>query len=110
MGKNLFTYNGLALYHIGKGYPILMMPYPHASAFIPLNKSPLVEILNKLGYSVLTFDPPGIYNSEKLLADVTLKEILDCTNALLDFFKITYPFFLMGHSQSAFCSLVAVNK
>jgi len=97
--------NGLALYRIGTGQPILLMPYPHASAYQPMYESPLVEILNEMGYSVLTFDPPGIYNSSDMLADVTLNEMITCTNKLLDFFEISDSIIVVGHSQSGFCSI-----
>lgn len=97
-------YKGLAVYNKGTGEPLLLMPYPHASAYHPMIKSPLVNIFNDLGYSVLTFDPPGIYASARK-AEVTLEEMMDCTNELLDLFNIKGNMIIAGHSQSAFCSL-----
>jgi proline iminopeptidase len=96
--------DGLAIYRIGKGQPVLLMPYPHASAYHSMSKSLLVPILNNFGFSVLTFDPPGIYNSTRE-ADVTLDEMLQCTNELLDYFGIKDSIMIIGHSQSGFCSI-----
>jgi proline iminopeptidase len=96
--------DGLAIYRIGKGQPVLLMPYPHASAYHSMSKSSLVPILNNFGFSVITFDPPGIYNSTRE-ADVTLDEMLQCTNELLDYFSIKDSIMVIGHSQSGFCSI-----
>lgn len=96
--------DGLALYRIGKGQPVILMPYPHASAYHSMSKSLLVPILNNSGFSVLTFDPPGIYNSARK-ADVSLDEMLQCTNELLDYFNIKDSIIVIGHSQSGFCSI-----
>lgn len=96
--------NGLAVYEKGKGDPVLLMPYPHASAYYSMSESPLVEILNELGYSVLTFDPPGIFMSTRQ-ARVDLNEMLSCANEVLDYFGITDSILVIGHSQSGFCSL-----
>ena len=96
--------NGLALYRIGAGEPVILMPYPHASAYHSMSESPLVKILNDLDYSVLTFDPPGIYHSTRI-TDVTMDEILQCSNELLDFFNIKDSIMVIGHSQSGFCSI-----
>jgi proline iminopeptidase len=96
--------DGLAIYRIGKGQPVLLMPYPHASAYQSMSKSSLVSILNNFGFSVITFDPPGIYHSTRE-ADVTLDEMLQCTNELLDYFGIKDSIMIIGHSQSGFCSI-----
>ena len=101
---SLVNNDGLALYRIGKGEPVLLMPYPHASAYHSMNNSSLVPMLNHLGFSVLTFDPPGIYHSTRK-ADVTLKEMLQCSNELLDYFNIRDSIMVIGHSQSGFCAL-----
>lgn len=96
--------NGLAMYRIGSGRPVLLMPYPHASGYHSMAKSPLVAVFTDMGFSVLTFDPPGIYNSTRK-ADVTLDEMLECTNELLDYFAIKDSIMVIGHSQSGFCSI-----
>lgn len=101
----MFVKNGLAFYRIGTGEPILLMPYPHASAYQPMTESQLVPILNEMGYSVLTFDPPGIYHSSEMFAEVTLAEMIACSNTLLDFFEISKSVMVAGHSQSGFCSI-----
>lgn len=102
--RNMDIKDGLAIYRIGKGQPVLLMPYPHASAYHSMSKSLLVPILNNFGFSVLTFDPPGIYNSTRE-ADVTLDEMLKCTNELLDYYSIKDSIMVIGHSQSGFCSI-----
>jgi hypothetical protein len=96
--------NGLAMYKIGKGEPVLLMPYPHASAYHSMSESQLVQILNNFGFSVLTFDPPGIYHSTRK-ADVTLDEMLQCSNELLEYFDIKDSILVIGHSQSGFCAI-----
>ena len=96
--------NGLAIYKIGEGKPALLMPYPHASTYQSMSESKLVNIFNELGYAVYTFDSPGIFKSVRE-ADVTLKEMLSCTDEVVSYFKISVPFLLVGHSQGGFCSL-----
>jgi len=96
--------NGLAVYKTAKGEPVLLMPYPHASTYHSMIENPLVEILNDLGFSVLTFDPPGIFQSNRQ-AKVDLDEMLSCTNEILDYFKIKDSIIVVGHSQSGFCSI-----
>lgn len=96
--------DGLAIYRIGKGQPVLLMPYPHASAYHSMKESSIIPILNTLGFSVLTFDPPGIYNSMRK-TNVTLVEMLQCSNELLDYFNIKDSIMVIGHSQSGFCSI-----
>lgn len=101
---NMYINNGLAMYKIGNGEPVLLMPYPHASGYHSMSESQLVQILNDLGFSVLTFDPPGIYHSTRK-ADVTLDEMLQCSNELLEYFNIRDSIMVIGHSQSGFCSI-----
>lgn len=99
-----FLVDGLAVYQEGIGQSVLLMPYPHASGYKSMIESNLVSILSNLGFCVITFDPPGIFDSTRL-TNVDLKEIFDCTNEVLDFFKIKEPISIVGHSQSAFCSI-----
>jgi hypothetical protein len=47
--------NGLAVYRVGEGDPVFLMPYPHASAEVPMAECELSKIVTSLGRSVLCF-------------------------------------------------------
>nr|NQU94177.1 alpha/beta hydrolase [Bacteroidota bacterium] len=95
---------GLAMYHIGNGEPVFLMPYPHASSPTSMAESPLAVILLDLGYSVITFDPPSSFQSSRP-ATCGMKEMIDCTNETLAFFKIHDSISLVSHSMGGFCAI-----
>ena len=97
--------DSLAVYRIGKGPPIFLMPYPHASTLKSIAESELVTVLTNIGRSVLTFDPPGIFKSARK-PNVNMQEMINCSNEVLDYFKISNPIDLVGHSMGSFCALV----
>ena len=52
--------DGLAVYAIGSGEPVLLIPYPDAATVAGgCTLTALVEGLKALGRRVLTFDPPA---------------------------------------------------
>lgn len=96
--------NGLAIYQVGEGEPIMLFPYPHATTVSSIAESPIIEILVQLERSVVTFDPPGAYASSRP-GDCTLKEMLTCAIETLNYFGIEEPIDTIGHSMGAFCAL-----
>lgn len=96
--------NGLAVYRLGEGEPVFLMPYPHASGGSSMAAHPLADILLELGRSVVTFDPPGAYHSTREPL-VTMTEMLDCAFETLDHFGLTGAIDFAGHSMSSFCAL-----
>jgi hypothetical protein len=53
------VHDGLAVYDLGAGPPLLVMPNPQGTVRAPEACSPLVELPLGLGRRVVTFDPPG---------------------------------------------------
>jgi len=53
--------DGLAIYRIGDGEPVLLFPYPHTTTVSSIAEHPLVEMLMRLGGTMITFNPPGAY-------------------------------------------------
>lgn len=98
--------NELAVYRLGEGEPVFLMPYPHASGGSSMAENPLADILLNLGRSVITFDPPGSYHSTRE-PTVTMSEMLNCTFETLDYFNISGAIDFAGHSMSSFCALAA---
>ena len=95
---------GLAIYKTGEGEPVLLMPYPHASGGSPMIESALAEIIVSLGHTVITFDPPGLYESTRR-PDIGMDEMLECANEALGYYGIGEPIDLVGHSMGGFCAL-----
>jgi hypothetical protein len=69
--------DGLAVYRLGDGPPVFLMPYPHASARVSMAESELANILAGLGRSVITFDSPGTFQSYRK-PEVSIDEMLSC--------------------------------
>jgi proline iminopeptidase len=101
--------NNLAVYKIGTGDPLFLMPYPHAATFISIADDPLTRVLLKTGRSVITFDPPGAWHSARE-AVVNMQEMLDCARETLDHFAVTEPVDLVSHSMGSFCALAFALK
>ena len=94
----------LAVYQLGQGAPLLLIPYPHASALAPTAETKLAALLVSLPRRVLTFDPPGAYQSTRP-GRADLPEMLDCALEALDACAITGPVDVIGHSMSGLCAL-----
>lgn len=96
--------DGLALYKIGSGDPVFIVPYPHAGTFVSIADDEITKVILSTGKSVITFDPPGAYNSTRI-AHVDMQEMFDCINQALNEFGITEPIDMIGHSMGSFCAL-----
>lgn len=96
---------GLAVYRIGSGDPVLLMPAPHRFERVGLWEfDVLVDGLTELGRQVITYDPPGSGCSEGP-ARVTLGEVLECTDRALDACGISTPVDAVGHSMAGLALL-----
>lgn len=96
--------DGLAIYRIGEGAPILLLPYPHALALRPMIEGRLAGLLQRLGRSVISFDPPGSFASSRPM-QIGLPEMLSCAAEALAACGITQPVDVIGHSMGGFCAL-----
>ena len=57
--------DGLAIYAMGHGEPVLLLPYPHGHTTEPMAQGPMAEILAGQGRTVVSFDVPGAYRSTR---------------------------------------------
>lgn len=96
--------NGLAVYAVGSGEPVLLLPYPHAHTVEPMAQGPLADILVKMGRTVITFDVPGAYKSTRQPAG-DMAEMLSAAEETLDHFGIDQPIDVVGHSMSGLAAL-----
>ena len=97
--------NGLAVYRIGGGNPVLLMPAPHRFERVGLAEFDLlVDGLTGLGGQVVTYDPPGSGESTGP-ARVTLDEVLECTDRALDACDVDEPVDAAGHSMGGLALL-----
>jgi pimeloyl-ACP methyl ester carboxylesterase len=95
---------GLALYRLGEGEPVLFMPYPHGFTTESTSESALAGVLADLGRQVITFDPSGAFRSSRP-ADVSLEDMLGSALAVLGAFQIQKPVDVIGHSMGGLCAL-----
>lgn len=96
--------NGLAVYAIGDGAPVLLLPYPHAHTVEPMAQGPVASQLVEMGRMVVTFDVPGAYQSTREpLGD--MEEILSAAIETLDRLEIDQPVDVVGHSMSGLTAL-----
>ncbi|WP_119068424.1 alpha/beta fold hydrolase [Aggregatilinea lenta] len=98
-------HDGLAIYAVGDGAPVLLMPYPHSFTRVPAAEGTLSSILQTMGRRVISFDPPGAYRSTRPARN-DLPEMLACAQEALDLSGVSDPVDVVGHSMSALCSLV----
>lgn len=96
--------DGLAIYSVGEGEPILLLPYPHAGTETPMAQGELAGLLASLGRRVITFDPPGAYASTRE-PRVSMDEMLACSHEALDAMGITDPVDVAGHSMGGLVAL-----
>jgi proline iminopeptidase len=93
------VHHGLAIYCIGSGEPVLLMPGPHRFQ-IPGDGSArlLIEGLQALGHQVISFDPPESGHSARP-AQLSMAEMHDCTNEALSVLGLCAPIDAFGHSM-----------
>ncbi len=97
-------HDGLAIYQLGDGDPLLLSPYPHASTMHPMAEGELAALLAGLGRRVITFDPPGAYRSDRPMR-CDMAEMLACMREVLAVCGIKRPVDLVGHSMGGLCAL-----
>jgi len=78
------THDGLAIYRVGAGAPIFLMPGPHrfTRPGLPTTDA-LIDGFVGVGREVITFDPPGSGRSTRP-ARLGMEEMLDCADEALD--------------------------
>lgn len=96
--------DGLAVYRVGEGPPVLLMPYPHGHTVEPMAQTPLADLLVSLGREVISFDVPGAYRSTRD-PDGSMQEMLAAADEALDRLGIKDPVDVVGHSMSGFVAL-----
>jgi proline iminopeptidase len=92
--------DGLAVYRIGEGAPILLMPGPHRYQ-IPGDGSaaPLIAGLVALGREVISFDPPASGRSTRPMR-LSMSEMHDCADEALEISGISGPVDAVEHSMA----------
>lgn len=96
--------DGLAVYDLGAGPPLLLMPNPQGMVRAPEAHSPLAELLVGLGRRVVTFDPPGAFASPRP-PRLGLEEMLACSHEALQVAGVPPPVDVVGYSQATLCQL-----
>jgi proline iminopeptidase len=98
------VHNGLAVYMAGSGRPMLLMPSPHGFTAGPAAHSALAGVLLRLNRQLVTFDPPGAFNSCRP-ARLDMPEMVDAAQEALQVTGLHLPIDLVGHSMSGLCAL-----
>lgn len=96
--------NGLAVYSVGDGQPVLLFPYPHAHTTRPMADGELAQTLVKLGRRVITFDMPGAYHSTRT-PEGDMAEIIASADEALSRLGIQDAVDVVGHSMSGLAAL-----
>src|SRR5512132_2368439 len=99
-----WVHDGLAVYDLGAGPPLLLMPNPQGMVRTPEAHSPLAELLVGLGRRVISFDPPGAFASPRP-PRLGLAEMLACSRQALQVVGVGSPVDVVGHSQATLCQL-----
>jgi len=96
--------DGLAVYTIGSGEPVLLFPYPHGHTTEPMAQGPIADILVEMGRTVVTFDVPGAYRSTREPVG-DMDEMLRSADETLDRLGIAGPVDVVGHSMGGLAAL-----
>lgn len=96
--------DGLAVYRVGTGSPLLLFPYPHSQTSTPMAQGLLANLLVDMGRTVVTFDVPGTYRSTRNPAG-DMAEMVCSAEETLDRLDITGPVDVVGHSMGSLCAL-----
>ncbi len=96
--------DGLAVYIVGSGEPVLLFPYPHGHTTEPMAQGPIADTLVEMGRTVVTFDVPGAYRSTREPAG-DMDEMLRCADETLDRLGIQGPVDVVGHSMGGLAAL-----
>ncbi|MCG8353581.1 MAG: alpha/beta hydrolase [Chloroflexales bacterium] len=96
--------DGLAVYSVGSGEPVLLFPYPHGHTTQPMAQGPLAQILAGMGRTVVTFDVPGAYRSTREpVGDID--EMIRSADETLARLGIEGPVDMVGHSMGGLAAL-----
>jgi proline iminopeptidase len=96
--------DGLAIYAMGHGEPVLLFPYPHGHTKEPMAQHPLANILVGMGRTVVTFDVPGAYRSTREPIG-NMDEMIRSADETLERLGILGPVDVMGHSMGGLAAL-----
>lgn len=96
--------DGLAVYSVGSGEPVLLFPYPHAHTREPVAQGPIANTLVDMGRTVITFDVPGAYKSTAA-PNGDMAEMLTSAKKSLDTLGVTEPIDVVGHSMGGLAAL-----
>lgn len=108
-GQNAFVVpasvvDGLAVYAVGNGQPVLLFPYPHGHTTEPMAQGPIAELLVAMGRRVVSFDVPGAYRSTREPVG-DMDEMIRSADEALARLGIEGPVDVVGHSMSGFVAL-----
>jgi len=99
------VHDGLAVYSLGDGVPVLLMPGPHRHQQPGDGSSQdLIDGLRKLGRRVVSFDAPGVGGSTRP-AQLGMEEMLDCADETLAVCDLRSSVDVFGHSMAGLVSL-----
>lgn len=96
--------DGLAVYAVGEGRPVLLFPYPHGHTTEPMAQSPIARLLVEAGRTVITFDVPGAYRSTRE-PDGTMAEMVRSADETLARLDLEGPIDVVGHSMGGLAAL-----
>ena len=96
--------DGLAVYTVGSGEPVLLFPYPHGHTTEPMAQGPIAGILAGMGRTVITFDVPGAYRSTREPVG-DMDEMIRSADETLDRLGIQGPVDVVGHSMGGLAAL-----
>jgi len=96
--------DGLAVYMVGNGDPVLILPYPHAGTEAPMAQSDFTGIFTALGRRVITFDVPGAYASTRE-PRADMDEMLECALDALEAAGVKGKVDVAGHSMGGLVAL-----
>jgi pimeloyl-ACP methyl ester carboxylesterase len=98
-------YDGLAVYRLGHGEPVLLMPAPHRFERPGLREfDALADGLQRLGRQVITYDPPGSGPSTRP-ARLSMEEMHQCATQALRVCGVFGPVDGVGHSMAGLAML-----
>ncbi len=96
--------DGLAVYSVGSGEPVLLFPYPHGHTTEPMAQGTLAGILTGMGRTVVSFDVPGAYRSTREPVG-DMEEMIRSADETLDRLGVGGPVDVVGHSMGGLAAL-----
>lgn len=113
-GEDLFiaplsVVDGLAVYAMGSGKPLLLFPYPHGHTVEPMIQGPLAKILAQMDRTVISFDVPGAYCSSRVPTG-NVDELIQSADEALARLGIQGPVDVVGHSMGGLAALAYATE